>query len=104
RAAPGRLVQPVDQMALMVRLAHVDPDAQRLRLVLQPRRDVVERVPAVNLRLARAEQVEVGPIEDIDQRWRRHGAPLYDAERRRAKASILPMVHDGTISIRVNGA
>ena len=62
-----RLVQPVDQMALMVGLAHVDREAERPRLVLEPAGDVVERVGAVDFRLAQAQQVEVGAVEDVDR-------------------------------------
>src|SRR3546814_13079952 len=61
-----RLVQPVDQHALVVRLAAIDAQAERDRLVGEPRVNVVQRVMAVYLRLARAEQVEIGARQDED--------------------------------------
>src|SRR3546814_16477597 len=61
-----RLVQPVDQHALVVRLAAIDAQAERDRLVGEPRVNVVQRVMAVYLRLARAGQVEIGARQDED--------------------------------------
>ena len=52
----------------MVRLADVDGDAQFLRAAGQAGGDVVERVMAVDLGLAAAEQVEVGAVQDKDSR------------------------------------
>src|SRR5690606_23695646 len=70
----------VAQVPFMVRLPHVDLEAQRLALVLEPPGDVVERVRAVDFGLAQAEQVQVRPVDDIDfvghrlplRRWRGH--------------------------------
>ncbi len=61
------LVQPVEQVALMIGLAHLDGETQLLGAVLEHAGDVIQRVAAVDLRLAHAEQVEVGPVEHIDQ-------------------------------------
>jgi hypothetical protein len=66
RAHSMRLVQPIDQMALMVGLAEIDVKTERLRLIVQPSGDIVERIGPINLRLSRAEQIEIGPIEDED--------------------------------------
>ena len=93
-------MKPIDQMAFMVRLTQIDLKTGLSRLVLKLAGDVVERLDAVNLRLARSEQVEVRPVQDIDQRWRGHGAPLYDG--RGATGKELGLDHE-TISIRVNG-
>ena len=58
------LVQPVDQRALMVRLEEVDVETERGRVRRQAGVDLVERLVAVDLGLARAEQVEVRSLED----------------------------------------
>ncbi len=50
--------------------------AEALGPILQPPGNVVERVGAVDFRLAQPEQVEVGAVEDIDGGWRRHGGTL----------------------------
>jgi hypothetical protein len=60
-------VQPIDQMALMVGLAKVDIEPQRLRLIVEAARNIVKRIGPVNLRLAHSEQVEVGAVEDVDE-------------------------------------
>ena len=69
-------VQPVDEMALVVGLAHVDLAIEVPRAVFQHGGDVVERVAAVDLRLAQAEQVQVRPVEHIDQPFR-HVPPFF---------------------------
>src|SRR3546814_15012064 len=66
-------------------LAHVDREAELSRPVLQAPGNVVEGVGAVDFGLSRAEQIEVGPIEDIDGRWFRHGRFLYGGRRGCAK-------------------
>ena len=50
----------------MVRLAHVDGEAARPRRIVEHPGNIVERLMPINLRLARAEQVEVGAVEDED--------------------------------------
>ena len=64
RAACVRLVQPVDQRAFVVGLSEVDSEAVLASLGDTRRLDLGERGSAVNLRLARAEQVEVRAVED----------------------------------------
>ena len=71
-----RLVQPVDQMAFVVGLADLDLDPELPRPVLEPAGNLVERVGAVDFRLAGAEQVEVGAVQHIDDGWRGHGEAL----------------------------
>lgn len=63
-----RLVQPVDQHAFVVGLAAFDAQAKVRRLRCQPCMNVIERVIAINFRFARAEQVEIGAGQDIDDR------------------------------------
>jgi hypothetical protein len=58
------LMQPINQMPFMVGLAKIDIKIQCLRLIVQAARDIVQRVSAVNLRFARAEQVEVRAVQD----------------------------------------
>ncbi len=64
RTRAMRLVQPIDQMAFMVGLAKINVKTLRLRLIVQPSGNIIERVGAVNLWLPRAEQIEVGSVED----------------------------------------
>lgn len=66
-AARGGLVQPVDEMAFVVGLAQVYAQAKGQGLVGEGIRDAVEGVMAVDLRLAGAEQVEVGAVQDHDE-------------------------------------
>ena len=61
-----RLLDPVDQFAFDVRLAEDDIDAEALGGVAAKLLDVGERGAAVFLRLARAEQVQIGSVEDVD--------------------------------------
>src|SRR3546814_1934306 len=61
-----RFVQPVDQHALVVRLAAVDAEAEAGRLFREARMNLVQRIVAVDLRLAGAEEIEVGAGEDED--------------------------------------
>jgi hypothetical protein len=59
-----RFVQPINQMAFMVGLAEINVEPQGLCLIVQPPSNIVERIGAINLRLARAEQVEVRSVKD----------------------------------------
>ena len=54
-------MQPVDQGALVVRLEEVDGEPELGGAGRQPGVDLVERLVAVDLRLARADEVEVRP-------------------------------------------
>ena len=56
RALGIGLVQPVDQMALMVRLTKIDRDPRAQRRILDPSGNIVERFIAVNVRLSRSQQ------------------------------------------------
>ena len=66
RPARVRFMQPVDEMPLMVRLAHINAQAKRLRLILKPPSNVIKRIMPVNLRLSDAQQIKVWPVEHID--------------------------------------
>ncbi len=61
-----RLLDPVDQCALVVRLERLDLAAELLGELLERGVDLGERGVAVDLGLARAEQIEVGPVQDHD--------------------------------------
>ena len=58
------LMQPVDQHALMIGLAQIDGKPQSHCLLFQHHADIVERLRPVNLWLTRAEEVEIGAVED----------------------------------------
>lgn len=62
------LVKPVDEMPLVVRLAHVDREAELACPVFEAAGNLIQRLRAINLRLARAEKVEVGAVQHIDGR------------------------------------
>src|SRR4051794_30169122 len=64
--ALARLVDPVDQLELGVALAELDLELQLGADLAALRLDVGERLVAVDRRLALAEQVEVRPVQDID--------------------------------------
>src|SRR5262245_56616170 len=66
RALGARLLDPVDDVALVVRLAEDDLPAELLGLLAHQLLDVGERRAAVLLRLTRAEQIEVGSVEDVN--------------------------------------
>jgi sulfur carrier protein len=53
-------------MAFMIGLAKIYVKAQRPRLIIQAPGYIIQRVSAIDLRLARAEQVEVWAVEDKD--------------------------------------
>ena len=67
----GRLVagllDPVDQLALVVGLAEVDLEPERLAGLPAVLLDVVERLAAIDPGLALAEHIEVGTVEDEDR-------------------------------------
>jgi len=63
---PPRFVQPVNQHAFVIGLAAFHLQAQRMPLPDQPRFDIGQGIVAVNLWLARAEQVQVRAVEDKD--------------------------------------
>ena len=61
------LLDPFDHFAFVVGLAEIDGVAGRFGGLATERLDIGERRAAVNLRLALAEQVEVGSVEDEDR-------------------------------------
>ena len=70
----SRCVQPVDERALVVRLEEVDLEPELGGADRDPVVDLVQRLAAVDLGLARAEQVEVRALEDEDARHARASA------------------------------
>src|SRR3978361_2234379 len=66
------LVNPIDQLALMVRLPEFDIELVVLGAVLAEPFHVLKGGMSIGLRLAGAEQIEVGTVEDVD--GFRHGA------------------------------
>jgi hypothetical protein len=63
-AARARALDRVDQPALVVRLRALDGDAARVAAPHQLGVDLGERGRPVDQRIARAEQVEVGAVQD----------------------------------------
>src|SRR5439155_21030399 len=59
-------VQSIDQGAFVVRLEEVDLEPELAGSSRDFGMDVIERVAAVDLRLARAEEVQVRALEDED--------------------------------------
>src|SRR5690349_16861984 len=55
-------------MPLMIGLADVDLDAKLRRAIAKTRGDIVERLGAVDFRLASSEAVEVRSVQDEDRR------------------------------------
>src|SRR5262245_14715134 len=82
-------MNPVDQLALMVGLTEFHFELVTCGGGAGERLDVPERRPAIGLRLACAEQIEVRAVEDKDDF--RHGAavpsPLYRHPPRKGKAA-----------------
>ncbi len=62
----ARLLHPVDQLALVVGLAELDLESERLRAPLAAGADVLQRIGAIDMGLADAQEVEVGPAQHID--------------------------------------
>src|SRR5687768_14790629 len=63
---PTHGVDALDQLPFPVLLRELELDAQLLRDVAQFSLDIFERLVPVNLRLSRAEQVQIGAIENSD--------------------------------------
>src|SRR5829696_977002 len=59
-------VKAIDQGTLMIRLEEIDLDAELRGAGGDAGMDLVQRLGAVDVRLARPEQVEVGTLEDED--------------------------------------
>ena len=60
-----RFLDPVDDLAFMVRLAEVDLKSQVCADPAASRGDVVERLEAVDLRLPSTQQIQVGPVQHV---------------------------------------
>src|ERR1700704_6015036 len=95
------VVDRIHDFALVVRLAKFDRELAPLRGLAAQRLDVVERRVAIGLGLARAEEIEIGAVEDVDGfRHRRSGAvtregvPLYRDLARKGEAK--PAQRDST--------
>src|SRR5271163_2771388 len=63
------LLNPADDLALVIGLAKFHFQPVTLRRRAAKLFDVGERRAAVNLRLARAEQIEIGSVEDVNGLW-----------------------------------
>ena len=66
--AGARLLDPGDQFALVVGLAEIDLDAERIAPRAGLRLDVGQGLGTVDLRLARAQHVQVRSVQDQDLR------------------------------------
>src|SRR5207247_1375347 len=62
--AASRLLYPADQFALMIGLPEIDRQAPPLGMLPTRCLDLRESLTAINLRLATAQQVQVGSVED----------------------------------------
>jgi thiazole synthase len=64
RAHRLRFMQPVDEMPFMIGLSKIDICSDFARLIIKPTCDIIERVAAINVRLARSQQIEVGAVQN----------------------------------------
>jgi thiazole synthase len=64
RALGLRFVQPVDQMAFVVRLPEIDIGACCAGQVIQSSGDIVKRIAAIDFRLSCSQQIEIRAIQD----------------------------------------
>ena len=64
--SPLGLLDPGDQLPLIIGLAELHRDSESLRPHLNGGFDAGQGVPAVNLRLSGSEQIQVGTIEEED--------------------------------------
>ena len=62
-----RLLDPVDQRALLVGLAEIDRQAEAFACHRAIALDIGQALGTIDARLARAEQVQVGTVEDEDR-------------------------------------
>src|SRR5262249_55450784 len=63
----ARLLDPVDQLALVVRLPEFEREFVRRRGLPAERFHVFQRGAAVNLRLTAPEQIEIWSVQDVDR-------------------------------------
>src|SRR6266481_4415060 len=64
----ARLLDAVDQLAFMVGLVEIDVKSELLRVLPAGLLDIGQAAAPINCRLARAEQIEIGSVEDEDRR------------------------------------
>jgi hypothetical protein len=64
RALGLSLMEPIDQMTFVVRLAEIDIGAVCSGYIIQPSRNIVKRVTAVNLGLSRSKQIKIRAIQN----------------------------------------
>ncbi|OIQ70144.1 hypothetical protein GALL_482490 [mine drainage metagenome] len=87
----ARVMDPVDQLIFAVGLVKADLDAEVFGEGAKVGLDIGEGFGAVDMRLAFAQQVEVGAVEDKDGRFHA-GSPLRavrdGSARRAARASL----------------
>src|SRR5262249_24098547 len=84
--AGGGFMDQIDDLALVVRLAELDRELVAPRGLAAKLLHVLERRAAIGLRLARAEAIGVGPVQDVD--GFRHGVSC-----RRDRGSV-PLYRD----------
>src|SRR5439155_3284082 len=89
----GGGVDQIDDLGLVVRLAELDRELVAPRGLAAELLHVLERRAAIGLRLARAEEIEVGAVEDVDGfrhgrscRRDRGSVPLYRDLARKGEA------------------
>ena len=98
RGALAGAVNPVDDLVFAIALMELDREPELLADAPAVRLDVGERLAAVDLRLALAEQVEIGSVQDNDDRVH-GGSPLNMSTRRPrpegswARDSAIPLYH-----------
>ena len=64
---PPRFLDPIDQYALVVRLAKIQRAAKLFGGPGSNKANIFQRIGAVDFRFARAEQIKIRPIENQDQ-------------------------------------
>ena len=69
--ALARAVNPVDELVFAIALMKLDRKPEFLADATAVRFDIGQRLAAVDLRLALAEQVEIGAVQDHDDRTQR---------------------------------
>src|SRR5438045_9183664 len=74
----ARFLDPVDKIALVVRLAEIDLESKRRAGLLAVVGDRSKRLAAIDARLALAERVEIGTVQDENrfQKSRPFPAPV----------------------------
>ena len=75
---PLRLLNPSDQLPFLVRLAEVDGHSQFGRPFADEPFNVREGRPSIDFRLADAEQIQIGPVEE--EHFHSGGEPRSGAE------------------------